>query len=675
MKSFFFHALNLLLCFFIFNNTTIVANTIDTTIIENCFKSNASNAYANFELFINTGTAKKSTRVFYIAGKTTDFDNGYDSKIFSGVAVKLALYTKFVSSKKDRKLSIQTVPNEYEKMVIPVGLIIGANKEITFSVVSKNFPENLNIYLEDRLNNTFINLSKQTYTYKTTATTSGVGQFFIHTSTNLPSPPNTALWTGITNTDWHTFSNWFSNTVPTTTADVIIPSDATNYPTANSAVTFNSLLINSGASFIPKKTAIGIVTYKRAIATTNWHLIAAPVTGENTKNLIEKQVFATGSGNNIGIGTFINNGNIPWNYATATTANQIISGAGIAVKLKKPGELSITGTANTNTINYPITTGSRNNFNFIGNPFPAYLNSEKFALQNTNVLNAQTIWLWNGTQYVTYNANNPIEISPGQGFFVEANSNATINFDISNQSHQTSDTFKRPTSKTSFELFVANETVKKSTKVFYIANKNTGFDNGYDSKIFGGIKSAGFDVFTELVAENKGDKLAIQTLPNTNMEAMIIPLGIIAKAGEKVIFSVNTQNFSSDVKIYLEDRIANTFTNISQKNYKVTLEKEAKGTGQFYIHTNSKNLAEAPTKEISQNVTIYKSINNSITISGLQTQNASLDMYSILGQKIISTSFKSTGIHVIELPKIAKGVYIIKLNSDLGKLHKKIILD
>ncbi|WP_262509551.1 T9SS type A sorting domain-containing protein [Tenacibaculum finnmarkense] len=64
-----------------------------------------------------------------------------------------------------------------------------------------------------------------------------------------------------------------------------------------------------------------------------------------------------------------------------------------------------------------------------------------------------------------------------------------------------------------------------------------------------------------------------------------------------------------------------------------------------------------------------------MTISGLQTQNASLDMYSILGQKIISTSFKSTEIHVIELPKIAKGVYIIELNSDLGKFHEKIILD
>ncbi|WCC44314.1 T9SS type A sorting domain-containing protein [Tenacibaculum finnmarkense] len=226
-----------------------------------------------------------------------------------------------------------------------------------------------------------------------------------------------------------------------------------------------------------------------------------------------------------------------------------------------------------------------------------------------------------------------------------------------------------------FELFIEDEKDKKSTKVFYIANKNTGFDNGYDSKLFGGVKTSNFGVFTELITQNKGDKLAIQTLPNTNIEAMVIPVGILAQAGKKIIFSVNTENFSSDIKFYLEDRFANTFTNISETKHQVILKNTAKGSGRFYIHTSSKNLENVPAEQISQNIRIYKSSDNSITISGLQNQNASLNIYSILGHKIISTSFKSTGIHLVKLPKIAKGVYIIELNSDLGKLHKKIILD
>ncbi|MCG8806610.1 T9SS type A sorting domain-containing protein [Tenacibaculum finnmarkense] len=668
MKS--YNTLRLFLCLFIFYNfTTILAKTSN-----NNFISNTGNTDANFKLFINSSTAKKSTRVFYTTGKTTNFDNGYDGSLFGGTPLSFAIYTQLVSDKNGKKLAIQTLPTDYEKMVIPVGLIINKNKEITFSVTTENFPQNLEIYLEDRVKNLFINLSKQTYT--TVSSTIGIGRFFLHTSfSGIPKPPTTAIWTGNTSNNWHTFSNWFSNTVPVSTSRIIIPSEVKNYPTASSDVLFKSLTINSGASFIAQSTATGPVIYKRNIPSTNWHLVATPLTGENTKNLIENNSFATGSANNIGIGTFINNGNISWNYATSTTNNQIISGSGIAIKLATPEKLSITGTANVNTINYPITTGSRNNFNLIGNPFTAYLNSATFALENTNVLNSQTIWLWNGTDYQTYNATNPIEISPGQAFFIEANSNDNVTFSSSNQRHKISDTFKRPVSKMFFELFIEDEKDKKSTKVFYIANKNTGFDNGYDSKLFGGVKTSNFDVFTELITQNKGDKLAIQTLPNTNIEAMVIPVGILAQAGKKITFSVNTENFSSDIKFYLEDRFSNTFTNISETKHQVILKNTEKGSGRFYIHTSSKNLENVPAKQISQNIRIYKSSDNSITISGLQNQNASLNIYSILGQKIISTSFKSTGIHLVKLPKIAKGVYIIELNSDLGKFHEKIILD
>ncbi|WP_157578173.1 T9SS type A sorting domain-containing protein, partial [Tenacibaculum ovolyticum] len=72
---------------------------------------------------------------------------------------------------------------------------------------------------------------------------------------------------------------------------------------------------------------------------------------------------------------------------------------------------------------------------------------------------------------------------------------------------------------------------------------------------------------------------------------------------------------------------------------------------------------------------IYKSANNNLTITGLQTDKASLNMFSILGKKIISIQFKSTGVHVIQLPKTSVGIYIIELTSSLGKINKKIIIE
>ncbi|MCG8804102.1 T9SS type A sorting domain-containing protein [Tenacibaculum finnmarkense] len=502
---------------------------------------------------------------------------------------------------------------------------------------------------------------------------------FIYVKGTLTISSNTITWTGTTDNDWDKTSNWSTNTIPTASNVVTIPSELTNYPTASSAVTCNSLTIESGATFIPQSTVTGSIIYKRNLPTTNWSLVTSPIANETLENVITNNTFATGTASNIGISTYANSGASPWTYFNTGSTGNIIPGMGLSVKLATAGELSSTGTAlNTSNVIFGVSTGTRTNFNLLGNPFTAYINSGTFTTTNTGVLTEDTIWLWNGTVYETYNATTPIEIAPGQAFFIEASTNGAIIFTTSNRSHQNTDTFKRPATKQSFELFVENNADKKSTKVFYIADKTTGFDNGYDSKMFTDTTS-NFDVFTELISDNKGNKLAIQTLPTSKIEEMVIPVGLTAKSGKEVTFSVNTQNLPADVKIYLEDRKTNTFTNISEKSHKIVLENQAKGTGQFYIHTTSKNLeiASIPEnlQEDLQKINIFKSANNSVTITGLQNKNTSVNVFSMLGKKVISKQFKATGVHVIQLPKTAKGVYIVELTSNSEKITKKIILE
>jgi hypothetical protein len=41
----------------------------------------------------------------------------------------------------------------------------------------------------------------------------------------------------------------------------------------------------------------------------------------------------------------------------------------------------------------------------------------------------------------------------------------------------------------------------------------------------------------------------------------------------------------------------------------------------------------------------------------------------------MSSSFKSNGVSDISLPKLASGVYIVQLQTDFGKLNKKIIIE
>ena len=201
-----------------------------------------------------------------------------------------------------------------------------------------------------------------------------------------------------------------------------------------------------------------------------------------------------------------------------------------------------------------------------------------------------------------------------------------------------------------------------------------GLDPGSDVGTFTGT-SSNFKAFTHLISDSEGINFAIQALPNTDYEKMIVPDGLIAKAGKEVTFSIDAKNLPNGISIYLEDRLNNTFVNLSEGSNTITLQNDIKTIGRFYLHTTSQKLEYIDITQTLENISIYKSSENTITIAGLRTENASLNVYSILGKKVISTQFNSTGVNVIELPKIATGVYIIELNSDLGKINKKIILE
>jgi hypothetical protein len=156
---------------------------------------------------------------------------------------------------------------------------------------------------------------------------------------------------------------------------------------------------------------------------------------------------------------------------------------------------------------------------------------------------------------------------------------------------------------------------------------------------------------------------------------MIVPVGLIAQAGKELTFSIDAKNLPNEISIYLEDRLNNTFVNLSEGSNTIKLQNDIKTIGRFYLHTTSQKLEYIDVTQTLENISIYKSSENTITIAGLRTENASLNVYSILGKKVVNMQFNSTGVHVIELPKIATGVYIIELNSDLGKINKKIILE
>ncbi len=479
-------------------------------------------------------------------------------------------------------------------------------------------------------------------------------------------------WTGATDNNWNTATNWLDSSIPSSSSNIIIPSGLTNYPTISSVTTASSITIESGASLVANATVTGSITYKRSL-TGNWHLVSSPVNGETVQDLIANHTFAVQGGSNITMAPY-NNGGTAWDYYTEASTGSITSGSGLSVKLASADHLNFTGTLNTSNVTPAITQGGANNFNLIGNPFTSYVTLGTFFSNNTGKFTEETIWMWNQAtssyDLKMSGTDDAFEIAPGQGFFVSANADTTINFNANDQSHQT-DTFQR-SARTEINLTASENGKSKSTKIYFIDGTTKGFDNGYDGTAFS--TSNKFALYSQLVTNNQGKNYAIQSLPLSDIENIAIPIGLNALASKKIQFYISSNNLPNNTKVYLEDRLNNELVDITDTAHTITLKNDVNGIGQFYLRATSQKI-DAPIATSIEEVSIYKSAPNTLSIIGLQTEKSSLKIYSLMGQKVADQNFNSNGFSNIAIPSLATGIYVIELSSELGKTSRKIILE
>ena len=510
--------------------------------------------------------------------------------------------------------------------------------------------------------------------------------------------------------NWSETSTWINSVIPISTTDVVIAHNVVlnqNY-TAKSLVinTSQSLNLNiergltingnfsnngtltaqSGSSLLVSGTSTGNITYNLAIPDTNWHLVSSPVVGETYNDAwMTANGIATGTeAANRGISTYDNDtdANGDWVYfQTGGTETTFTSGAGYSLLRTGSGNYSFTGTVPTTDVSTSISRGfsGNNRWNLVGNPFPSYIDVTAFLTANAAALTDtnEAVYIWNGTIYQEITTG---FIHPGQAFFVNAENVGATNITVTEAmlSGQTGTAFLK-NNNPSIALSIENGTTKKETTINYLADKTTGLDPRFDVGRFTGSSNNGtagsFEVFTQLVENNEGVDFVRQTLPNSNFESMVVPVGITADAGKEITFTADAQNLPSGINVYLEDRQLNTFTRLDEANanYKVTLTDASNGAGRFYMHTASKALSTD--SEILGSVSIYKTNNSNLRIAGLQNGNASVKIFNILGKKVLQKSFTANGPENITLPNLASGIYIVQLQNEAGSLSKKIILE
>lgn len=163
------------------------------------------NSQTRLEIYLNLKNDNFDTqaKIYYIGGTTTGFDNGYDGEMFDLIdPAIIGICTHLVTDSVGEDYAIQSLPpNDYENMVIPVGILHGKEGEtITLSADIINLPEGIHVYLEDRETNSFTDLNEDNAFYETTLSSdiNGIGRFYLHTTYSTLSDGQDVALSGVT---------------------------------------------------------------------------------------------------------------------------------------------------------------------------------------------------------------------------------------------------------------------------------------------------------------------------------------------------------------------------------------------------------------------------------------------------------------------------------------------
>lgn len=348
-----------------------------------------------------------------------------------------------------------------------------------------------------------------------------------------------------------------------------------------------------------------------------------------------------------------------------------------------------TGTVSKTTETVAIATNT-SHWNLVGNPYTTYLDSQMFLDQNASVLdeNALAIYGYNsGTNsgdgtignytIINYLTNTAINMAPGQGFFVANDLGMATNqltFTTAMRTFSGTDDFilERDTNHNHrLRLKAEHDGANFATEIYFNAQSTLGLDPGYDAALYSG-STASLMLYSQLVDNNLGRNLALQSLGLSDLNDVTIPLGLKTAEGREVSFSIEDSNLPLEVMVYLEDRQTNTFTLLNSNNYAFTAETAISGTGRFFLRIGTLTLSDI--EQESTTLSLYAS-EQTIFIKGLLLADSKVSVYDIQGRQVLTSHFKEgSDDNQIEATHLNSGIYIITLKNELQTHTKKVIL-
>ena len=134
------------------------------------------------KLHLTNGIASYGTDFYFNEQSTPGLDPGYDAAIFGDLAPDFAIYSHLLDDHNDKDMAVQSLPYSdlLNGTVIPIGINAAKGQQLRIAIASAILPEETEVYMEDKLSQTFTLLSRHDYVFYADANVAGTGRFFLH---------------------------------------------------------------------------------------------------------------------------------------------------------------------------------------------------------------------------------------------------------------------------------------------------------------------------------------------------------------------------------------------------------------------------------------------------------------------------------------------------------------
>ncbi len=175
--------------FFVHSNGTGGSNNLSftpamrTTLGNDDFILGRNSSISHLSLRIQSAASNYDTDFYFSDNCSAGLDIGYDAGSLDASDADFSLYSHLVTDNVGVDLAIQCLSfDDMESVVVPLGINASAGENININIYESDLSEDINIYLEDNLDNTFTLLNSNTYSFAAAEDLDGTGRFFLHFS-------------------------------------------------------------------------------------------------------------------------------------------------------------------------------------------------------------------------------------------------------------------------------------------------------------------------------------------------------------------------------------------------------------------------------------------------------------------------------------------------------------